>query len=174
MKTLVIGFLVFFGWSALSTYVYVCKIKGLCTDHETILIVPLVVEKAFTADSLPNTLAPRPADIPQKLSVYFEFDRYDLNVSAITDSNFDASGTYLLQNPEARLEITGYADAVGSVDYNQALGLRRAESVKKYLENKGIAPLKILTDSKGEYDAAENNNTVSGRAKNRRAVITIK
>ena len=38
MKILIIGFLVFSGWAALSTYIYVCKIKGLCDEPKTMQI----------------------------------------------------------------------------------------------------------------------------------------
>ena len=41
MKILIIGFLVLFSWSALSTYIYVCKIKGLCIERETIQTAPV-------------------------------------------------------------------------------------------------------------------------------------
>jgi outer membrane protein OmpA-like peptidoglycan-associated protein len=174
MKTLAIGILVFFGWSALSTYFYVCKIKGLCAERVNIIVGPVEVEKAFTADSMPNILAAKPAGIPDNLSIYFDFDKYDFTFSAKTDSNFSASSAYLLQNSEARLSITGHTDAVGSAVYNQALGMRRAQSVRKYFENKGMSGSKIEIDSKGENEAAENNNTITGRAKNRRAAITIK
>lgn len=174
MKTLSIGFLVFIVWSAFSTYFYVCKIKGLCAERINDIEVPVVSEKALTNDSLPDIKTSKPSVIPENLSVYFDFDKSDFKSSAKADSNIVASGNYLLQNSDSRLNITGHTDGVGSEEYNMALGLRRAESVKEYFLKKGMAQSKIIITTKGETEAAETNNTISGRSKNRRVVITIK
>jgi OOP family OmpA-OmpF porin len=72
------------------------------------------------------------------------------------------------------LSITGHTDAIGSDEYNQALGYRRAKSVQHYFESKGIPANKIIIESKGEKEPADNNSSVTGRANNRRTIITIK
>jgi OOP family OmpA-OmpF porin len=72
------------------------------------------------------------------------------------------------------LSITGYTDAIGSNDYNQALGYRRAQRMLHYFESNGVPPPKITIESYGEKEPAADNNTIEGRAKNRRTVITIK
>ena len=74
---------------------------------------------------------------------------------------------------KARLSITGHTDAIGSEEYNLALGFRRAQSVQSYFENKGIPANRIIVESSGEKEPADNNNTTTGRANNRRTVITI-
>lgn len=78
------------------------------------------------------------------------------------------------QNLQSRLSITGYTDALGSDEYNLALGYRRAQSLQNYFERKGIPANKIIIDSKGEKQPADDNNTKEGRAKNRRSEITLK
>lgn len=173
MKTLIIGFLVFLGWSSISTYLYVCKIKGLCSPHETIMISTIKVNDAYTADSLPNTLAEIPA-MPDKLFVYFAFDKSEFISDPDLTKFYDASITYMFHNSDAGLRIIGHTDAKGSDEYNQALGYRRAQSVQNYFESKGISAEKIKIESKGEKEPAENNGTDEGRSKNRRATITIK
>jgi OOP family OmpA-OmpF porin len=80
---------------------------------------------------------------------------------------------YMFLNKDATLNITGHTDAVGSEAYNQTLGYSRAQSVQEFFEGKGMPSSKIKIESKGEKEPAEDNNSVSGRAKNRRAVITI-
>lgn len=87
---------------------------------------------------------------------------------------YDASITYMFHNPDAGLNIIGYTDSKGSDEYNKALGLRRAQSVKDYFEGKGIPMQKLTIESKGEKEPAEDNSTDDGRAKNRRATVTIK
>jgi outer membrane protein OmpA-like peptidoglycan-associated protein len=78
------------------------------------------------------------------------------------------------QNAQSRLNITGHTDARGTDQYNQDLGYRRAQSVQRYFESKGIPASKIVIESRGEKEPANDNNTDSGRANNRRTVLTIK
>ncbi|MCA1757670.1 MAG: OmpA family protein [Bacteroidales bacterium] len=80
----------------------------------------------------------------------------------------------MLSNPEAEIHITGHTDAIGSDEYNMALGYRRAHSAKVFFESKGFPSDKITIDSRGEKEPAEDNTTHEGRAKNRRASVTIK
>jgi OOP family OmpA-OmpF porin len=87
---------------------------------------------------------------------------------------FAESNTYLDQNVQARLSITGHSDAIGSDEYNEALGYRRAQSLQHYFENKGMPSDKIIVESKGEKEPVDDNKTTAGRANNRRTVVTIK
>jgi outer membrane protein OmpA-like peptidoglycan-associated protein len=74
------------------------------------------------------------------------------------------------------LEIEGHTDNVGSDAYNMALGQRRADAVKKYLVEQGIAPERLTAKSLGEGTPAVSNDTPENRKLNRRAVFntTIK
>ncbi len=72
------------------------------------------------------------------------------------------------------LHITGHTDATGTATYNQALGMRRAESVKSYFVGQGIPAEMIETSSMGESEPINDNDTPQGRAKNRRTEIFIK
>lgn len=173
MKTLVFGFLIFLSWSATATYLYVCKIKGLCGEHELIMISTIKVNDEYTADPLPNTLAAKPA-MPDNLFVYFDYDKSEIIPGSDVLKFCDASITYMYHNPNAGLQIIGHTDSKGSDEYNKALGLRRAKSVQDYFESKGIPLEKLTIESKGKKEPAENNITAEGRAKNRRATVTIK
>jgi len=169
MKTLLIGFILWFGWSAGSTYIYVCKIKGFCSELGTIL-----VDKVSVADSMPNNLADKPVTMPDKLIIHFAFDKSEFNPDAKTDNWVNEFGVYLEHNAEAGLSITGHTDAIGTEDYNQALGNRRAQSVLLYFEAKGLATKNIMLESGGEKEPVDDNSTAEGRAKNRRTEIRIK
>ena len=72
------------------------------------------------------------------------------------------------------VEIEGHTDNVGDAKYNNALGLQRAESVKRYLYEKHQVPLhKINVISYGEEKPVAPNKTRDGRAQNRRVVIKV-
>jgi outer membrane protein OmpA-like peptidoglycan-associated protein len=174
MKILIIGFLVFLGWSSFSTYVYVCKIKGLCYEAGPVAIGKLPNAEVVVADTLSKSLVQNKPVVPQNLLIYFAFDKSEFSSGVETNKYFEESMKYMFQNTEATISITGYTDAIGSDEYNQALSYRRAKSVQSYFEEKGIPSAKIIILSKGEKEPAEDNNTISGRAKNRRTVITIK
>lgn len=174
MKILLIGFLALSGWSALSTYIYVCKIKGLCYEAKTIEIRAVSQKDVIAVDTLTKPVGPKQAVIPENLIIYFAFDKSEFNSDAKTARYFIESNPYLDKNSQARLSITGHTDAIGSDEYNQALGYRRAQSVQHYFESKGMLPNKIIIESKGEKEPADDNNTTAGRTNNRRTVITIK
>jgi outer membrane protein OmpA-like peptidoglycan-associated protein len=72
------------------------------------------------------------------------------------------------------LEVEGHTDAVGSKEFNDQLGLQRAEAVKVYLyENHNVPLHKINVISFGETKPVAPNNTRAGRAQNRRVVIKV-
>lgn len=174
MKILAIGFLVLIGWSAGSTYIYVCKIKGLCNEHETIMIDKISVDNLRIADSIPDNLSDTPVAIPGNLIIHFEFDKSEFNPDTEIDNSVKEFDIYMEHNTDTRLYIRGHTDAIGTEVYNQALGNRRAQSVMLYFKAKGLAANKIIVESGGETEPVDNNSTAEGRANNRRTEIGIK
>jgi outer membrane protein OmpA-like peptidoglycan-associated protein len=170
MRILIIGFIVFAGWTVLSTFIYVCKIKGLCAQPQTTIIEVDILNEALTSE--PKVEAK--AKIPKDLVIYFAFDKSDFISGAEASKYFDESNAYILQNTQAKFNITGHTDAVGTAEYNQALGLRRAQTMQKYFESKGMPASSIKIESKGEKEPTADNSSDEGRAKNRRTVVTIK
>jgi len=72
------------------------------------------------------------------------------------------------------IEIEGHTDNVGETAYNEGLGLRRAETVKRYLYAQHQMPLhKINVISYGEAKPVASNGTRAGRAQNRRVVVRV-
>jgi OOP family OmpA-OmpF porin len=173
MKILVIGFIAFLGWSALSTYVYVCMIHGLCGDPVNMQISKVDNIGNIANDTIHKSLV-KEITVPQDLVIQFAFDKSDFNSNAFSNTYFEESTKYLNQNADSKISITGYTDAIGTRAYNQALGYRRARVMQRYFENKGILTSKITITSKGESEPVSDNNTKAGRAKNRRTVVTIK
>jgi outer membrane protein OmpA-like peptidoglycan-associated protein len=173
MRFILIGFLSFFTWSAVSTYYYVCKIKHFCNDREMIQVDAISIKPVFVTDSITTPGLQKMAEIPGVLTVNFAFDKYEFTPDGSTDNYFDRSKEYIEQNSEVNLAITGYTDAIGSEQYNQALGYRRAQTMQDYFERKGLPAAKITIESKGEKEPVGDNSTDKGRANNRRTVITI-
>ncbi len=174
MKILLIGFIAFVSWSVLSIHIYVCRIQGLCSEPAIITqMYTATYNDSATADTIILLVAENKAQIPDNLVIYFDFDKSEFTADAEADRFIDETNVYLAQNPQAMLVVTGHTDSIGSFEYNQALGYRRAQSVQHYIESRGMSANKIITESKGENEPADDNNTRSGRAKNRRSVLTI-
>ncbi len=98
--------------------------------------------------------------------VNFESNKATLtaNSASILEKAYNA----LVANPDVQIEISGHTDSQGSDEYNQALSLRRAQAVKNWLAQRGIAGNRMMTVGKGEMEPIANNNTKEGRAENRR------
>jgi outer membrane protein OmpA-like peptidoglycan-associated protein len=72
-----------------------------------------------------------------------------------------------------RVEIQGHTDDSGGSDYNLKLGQERAESVKRALVKRGVAPARLSAKGYGEESPVAPNDTPAGRAKNRRVEFVI-
>jgi len=80
----------------------------------------------------------------------------------------------LVQAENTKLTVVGHTDNVGNPDSNLALSKSRAQAVVDYLKQKGIPASRFqLVDGKGQNDPIADNNTASGKALNRRVVITF-
>lgn len=103
--------------------------------------------------------------------VYFAFDDHTLTDAGI--ERLTALANYMKQNPALRLKIQGHCDQRGSVEYNLALGKRRADSVASYLQSVGIAQARLDSISFGEEKLANTGNDEASWAENRRADFTF-
>ena len=174
MKILIIGFFAFFIWTALSTHIYVCKIKGLCGEPVAMQNDAVSRKDVIATDSAVKPLVREQAVIPKDLIIHFAFDKFEFVPDPATDKYFVESKSYLDKISQARISITGHTDVIGSDEYNQALGYRRAQSVLHFFETRGLPENKIIMESKGEKEPSDDNNTTEGRANNRRTTTTIK
>jgi peptidoglycan-associated lipoprotein len=77
------------------------------------------------------------------------------------------------ENQNVYLEIQGHTDARGSDDLNDKLGQERADAVRLYLNQQGIALNRMSTISYGKTTPVAPNDTPEGRAQNRRVVIIV-
>lgn len=75
--------------------------------------------------------------------------------------------------PRTSILITGYTDTIGTEQYNNALGKRRADAAKELLIQKGVRPRRIYSWGLGTKDPVADNNTIEGRQQNRRVEFVI-
>lgn len=173
MKILLFGLLAFITWSAFSDYIYVCRIRGFCIDPVSIQTPALNPGETIITDTTESVPVKKNVVKPEEYKIYFEYNVSELKNPSDAGKYFDLSSEYLEQNENAKIKISGHADAIGSFDFNQTLGLKRAESVQRYLVNKGIKSDRVIIESKGEKEPAGDNSTISGRSINRRTELTI-
>lgn len=79
----------------------------------------------------------------------------------------------LKQFPDTDVTVVGFTDNTGSEQFNQTLSEQRAASVTNFLEKDGVASSRLKALGMGENDPIASNNTVEGRAQNRRVEIYI-
>ena len=98
--------------------------------------------------------------------VYFAFDSDELDQTAraVLEENL----TWLGDNAATRLELEGHCDSRGTVEYNLALGARRARVVQEYLVGQGIGAERLGTISYGEELPVCRQETEECWARNRR------
>ncbi|HUX30317.1 MAG TPA: OmpA family protein [Thiobacillus sp.] len=108
-------------------------------------------------------------DIPSDVS--FDTNRYEIksNLRPI----LDRFATTLNQNPVTMVTIIGHTDSTGTDAINNPLAVNRAASTRDYLVARGVATNRIAIDGRGSREPIADNNTVEGRAKNRRVEIFV-
>ena len=102
-------------------------------------------------------------------TVYFEFDKFNLNSKSL--QTLKSAVSAMKDNQSIRITIAGHADERGTREYNLALGQRRADAVKDYFVLSGIDRNRISVKSYGEERPASFGSDEVSYSKNRRAEI---
>ncbi|MDR2551257.1 MAG: peptidoglycan-associated lipoprotein Pal [Desulfobulbus sp.] len=103
---------------------------------------------------------------PEFKPIYFDYDQSKIKGEQIPI--MEQNGTYLRNNPSARVLIEGNTDYRGTNEYNIALGERRAEAAKRYLREFGIEESRMRTVSYGEERPLFTGSSEDDYAHNRR------
>lgn len=103
--------------------------------------------------------------------VYFDLDSYTIRQDAY--ARLDAQAAWLARYPNVMVRIEGNADERGTAEYNISLGARRAESVRAYLIQRGVAPARIDTISFGKERPIAEGSTEQAWARNRNGHTAI-
>ena len=143
---------------------------------------PPVVAKAPTPEP-PIVFAEIPEVTPVKIeqivvrerivlhNVLFDLDRAELRSEC--KPKIEKAATYLKEYRSDRIIVEGHTCALGTEEHNLALGMKRAEAVKRYLVALGVEPERIRTVSYGESQPTADNSTEETRQLNRRVVMEI-
>lgn len=132
---------------------------------------PPPVEEKQPEKKAPPKEEPKPGIELSFKTVYFDFDQYNIrsNQRDVMMQNARVLEAY----PNVKVLIVGNCDERGTIEYNLALGDKRANTVKDYLLNYGINANRISTLSHGEEDPADPGHNEAAWAKNRRAEFQI-
>lgn len=107
-----------------------------------------------------------------RLLVFFEFDKADLQAASSPELN--RAVELMKAVPAMKVEIAGYSDTIGTLSHNLDLSLRRANAVRDFLIQHGIAPDRITAHGYGPASPIATNVTDEGRAENRRVEFVVK
>jgi len=113
------------------------------------------------------------SDIESTLTtVYFDFDKF--NIKPEMQSNISTDAKIVTSSASAyNIKLEGNCDEWGSDEYNFALGLKRADSVKKSLTAEGVDASRIVMVSYGESNPACHDKTQECWSKNRRVDFSL-
>lgn len=115
-----------------------------------------------------------PADAKGRFGpIYFDFDRSEIKASEVPKLQAALDAVGKMERPKIILKLDGHTDAVGTTEYNQGLGERRANAIRQYLQSKGVKATDIVVTSYGEVRPAASNDSEEGRALNRRVEIFV-
>ena len=99
-------------------------------------------------------------------TVYFDFDSY--TVRPADRSIIESHAQWLRNHPEQKLMLQGHTDARGGIEYNLALGQKRAESVRQSLELLGTPARRVEPVSYGKERLADQGSSEAAHQRNRR------
>jgi outer membrane protein OmpA-like peptidoglycan-associated protein len=153
--------------------------SGLLTDVQTELSMRdwfLIVQYyTLTVNAICKPPPPPPSPPPpvaQKIvlrGVHFDFDK--AIIRDVDKPVLDEAAETLKGNPNSKIYVNGYCDAIGGMRYNQRLSERRANAVAGYLEDKGIPSSQLIPQGFGKTHFVAPNDTADGRAQNRRVEL---
>jgi peptidoglycan-associated lipoprotein len=103
--------------------------------------------------------------------IHFDYDSFE--VSSTAREALRVNADWLQNNAQAKVEIEGHCDERGTVEYNLALGAKRAKAARDYLVTLGISPSRLSTISYGEELPLCQDADESCWQQNRRAHFTV-
>ncbi|ASD64823.1 peptidoglycan-associated lipoprotein Pal [Bdellovibrio bacteriovorus] len=149
---------------------FVAGCKGKQTQSDQSIETLPTGGQSTAIDSTPLNFDPMGSDsgkISGLVTVHFGYDKSSLDASSKKDIATNVE--WMKANPSVRVQIEGHCDNRGTIEYNVALGERRANAVKAYMVSLGIAADRLSTISYGKEKPLETGDTEAAWAKNRRA-----
>ena len=144
---------------------------GLNDDYDKCPTVPGTIANNGCPDETKKVEEQKKVDISAK-TILFQIKSAALRSSSF--QSLDAVAKILNEDAQVGLEIEGHSDNVGNANFNTKLSQKRADTVMKYLEKKGVASSRMTAKGFGSTQPVAENNTADGRAQNRRVVLKLK
>ena len=119
-----------------------------------------------------QVVAPPAAKVYTFEDVHFDFDRYSLRPEAVRV--LEQAVSAMKEDGTLRLTVEGHTCSIGTAEYNLALGERRAQAVRDYLTQNGVALTRLQTVSYGEEKPKHDNSREETRRLNRRAALVVR
>ncbi|MEE8578026.1 MAG: peptidoglycan-associated lipoprotein Pal [candidate division Zixibacteria bacterium] len=134
---------------------------------------PVVVEPEPEPQPEPEPPPPPPVTLKQSqlVTVYFDLDKFNLSSDAL--SGLEADFLLLQEFGDVMVKMEGHCDERGTVEYNIALGEKRAKAVMDYLIDRGIANARLSTISYGKERPVNAGHNEDAWGKNRRVELKI-
>jgi len=95
------------------------------------------------------------------------------NLTGTSTLILDEAAATLNKHSNLQVQVAGHTDNTGSASYNRGLSQRRAETVRSYLIDHGVAAGRMTTKGYGPDEPVADNSTVEGRSENRRVELRI-
>jgi peptidoglycan-associated lipoprotein len=160
------------GTTLLMVYVSGCGKKPQPTTTEKPPVTETQTQPQDTSGRItPGKVTEEPAP-SGFMKVYFDFDRYYIREDA--KPALEQNAKVLKANPNMRILIEGHCDERGTVEYNLALGERRAAAARQYLMDLGIDGSRISTISYGKERPVAFGHDEASWQQNRRAEFVQK
>jgi peptidoglycan-associated lipoprotein len=153
-----------------------------CGGGDEVVTDPTAEEGAGdVVETVPPTVVPEEEEAPQVTTpdyaamepaeygvedVFFAFDEYELSDDAMSTLSRNAR---ILRETDVTVVVAGHCDERGTVEYNLALGEKRAQAVKDYLVSLGVAASRLDVTSYGESKPFAMGSNEQAWAQNRRA-----
>jgi outer membrane protein OmpA-like peptidoglycan-associated protein len=109
----------------------------------------------------------------EKATLHFNFEFNSTELNEETKRYLNDLARALIDNPDLRIQLIGHTDNIGSEKFNLKLSFYRAQQLKGYLVERGVATSRILVDGKGLKEPLNDNRSDEERALNRRVELTI-
>ncbi len=167
----------FFGILAFIAVMMMLAATGCGPKPQPVVEEPVVTEpeKPYEEPVTEPVIEPEPQVLrlteDQFKIAYFDFDKYNLRSDAKAALEFDSR--LLKDNPNVKVLIEGHCDERGTVEYNLALGEKRARAAMDYLVSLGVDRNRLEIISYGKERPVALGHDEDAWAKNRRAKFTI-
>lgn len=153
---------------------YSCKTKKMVAKPTA----PAPVEEKAPVEAAkpePAPVAEKPAPV-EKPDFNFSNLQFEFNSAVLKTASFqilDRAAIEIKKDPEAKITLNGHSSAEGTPEHNMSLSVDRANAVKSYLVNTGLAAEKFAIKGFGSTVPLTSNSTEEGKALNRRVEIKI-